>query len=195
MELVFATHNRHKLAEVASLLRPCDSVSLPLDFGLNEAIPEDQTTIEGNSLQKAQFVYNALHRATFSDDTGLEVFALHGAPGVYSARYAGEDCSFEDNIEKLLGALEGVTDRRACFRTVVTLILNGAELQFEGRIDGTILRERKGSDGFGYDPIFQPLGYSLSFAEMAMSAKNTISHRALAIKKMVDYLNTQYPCQ
>ena len=195
MELVFATHNRHKLAEVASLLRPRDSVSLPLDFGLNEAIPEDQTTIEGNSLQKAQFVYNALHRATFSDDTGLEVFALHGAPGVYSARYAGEDCSFEDNIEKLLGALEGVTDRRACFRTVVTLILNGAELQFEGRIDGTILRERKGSDGFGYDPIFQPLGYSLSFAEMAMSAKNTISHRALAIKKMVDYLNTQYPCQ
>lgn len=195
MELVFATHNRHKLAEVASLLRPCDSVSLPLDFGLNEAIPEDQTTIEGNSLQKAQFVYNALHRATFSDDTGLEVFALHGAPGVYSARYAGEDCSFEDNIAKLLGALEGVTDRRACFRTVVTLIFNGTELQFEGRIDGTILRERKGSDGFGYDPIFQPLGYSLSFAEMAMSAKNTISHRALAIRKMVDYLNTQYPCQ
>ena len=195
MELVFATHNRHKLTEVASLLRPCDSVSLPLDFGLNEAIPEDQTTIEGNSLQKAQFVYNALHRATFSDDTGLEVFALHGAPGVYSARYAGEDCSFEDNIAKLLGALEGVTDRRACFRTVVTLILNGAELQFEGRIDGTILRERKGSDGFGYDPIFQPLGYSLSFAEMEMSAKNTISHRALAIRKMVDYLNTQYPCQ
>lgn len=195
MELVFATHNRHKLAEVVSLLRPCDSVSLPLDFGLNEAIPEDQTTIEGNSLQKAQFVYNALHRATFSDDTGLEVFALHGAPGVYSARYAGEDCSFEDNIAKLLGALEGVTDRRACFRTVVTLILNGTELQFEGRIDGTILRERKGSDGFGYDPIFQPLGYSLSFAEMEMSAKNTISHRALAIRKMVDYLNTQYPCQ
>ena len=121
--------------------------------------------------------------------------ALNGAPGVYSARYAGEDCSFEDNIEKLLRNLEGIQDRRACFRTVVTLIINGEAFQFEGRIDGEILTTRHGSAGFGYDPIFRPDGHTRSFAEMDMKTKNTMSHRARAIQRMVEFLNNRYPCQ
>lgn len=195
MELLFATHNRHKLQEVAALLRHCDSVKSPIDLGFCDEIPEDHETIEANSAQKAQFIYQALRRSVFSDDTGLEVVALNGAPGVYSARYAGVSCSFDDNIEKLLFALHGINDRRACFRTVVTLILDGKQHQFEGRVDGEILTERHGLAGFGYDPIFRPDGYSISFAEMDMQTKNTISHRARAIKKMVEFLNSEYPCQ
>ncbi len=195
MELVFATHNRHKLQEVAALLRACDQVTSPLDYGFDHEIPEDHDTIEANSAQKAQYIYQALNRTVFADDTGLEVAALNGAPGVYSARYAGEDCSFEDNIEKLLRNLEGIQDRRACFRTVVTLIINGETFQFEGRIDGEILTTRHGSAGFGYDPIFRPDGHTRSFAEMDMKTKNTMSHRARAIQRMVEFLNNRYPCQ
>ena len=195
MELIFATHNRHKLEEVTALLRPCDTVKLPSDFSFNDEIPEDHETIEANSAQKAQFIYQTLQRPVFSDDTGLEVMALNGAPGVYSARYAGVGCSFADNMEKLLTALTGIEDRRAYFRTVVTLIIDGQQYQFEGRVDGEILSERHGQGGFGYDPIFRPNGYTLSFAEMDMHTKNTLSHRARAIRSMTEFLNTQFPCQ
>lgn len=195
MELVFATHNRHKLQEVAALLRRCDKVTSPLDYGFDKEIPEEHDTLEANSAQKAQYIYQALNRTVFADDTGLEVAALQGAPGVYSARYAGEGCSFEDNIEKLLRNLEGIQDRRACFRTVVTLIINGEAFQFEGRIDGEILTMRQGIEGFGYDPIFRPDGHARSFAEMDMKTKNSMSHRARAIQRMVEFLNNRYPCQ
>ena len=188
MLLVFATQNAHKVQEVASLLPAQYRIASPSEFGWKGDIPEDHDTIEGNSAQKAQVIYAALHRPVFSDDSGLEVLALGGAPGVYSARYAGEHCSFDDNVNKLLKALEGVTDRRACFRTVVSLILDGNVHQFEGRVDGEILTERHGLEGFGYDPIFRPKGQQLSFAEMPLAKKNEMSHRARAIASMLAYL-------
>lgn len=194
MEIIFATHNPHKLQEVAALLRPCDRIIAPDFYGFTAPIPETQSTIEGNSLQKAQYIYDKLHKPVFADDTGLEVIALKGAPGVYSARYAGLNCSFEDNINKLLAAMDGIEDRRACFRTVVTLILADEVHQFVGRVDGEILISRQGAQGFGYDPIFRPVGSQVSFAQMPLDAKNTISHRGRAITQMVGYLNRISPC-
>lgn len=186
--MVFATNNKHKLLEVREMLQGKVAVRSLSDMGLEGDIPETADTLQGNALQKAQWVYERTHNDCFADDTGLEVAALGGAPGVYSARYAGEHCSFDDNINKLLAALEGVTDRRACFRTVVCLIENGVPLYFEGRIDGTILTERYGKEGFGYDPIFMPDRFAVSFAEMPLEVKNLISHRGLAIKKLVSHL-------
>lgn len=194
MLLVFATQNLHKVKEVASLLPSCYTIAPPTDFGWKGEIPEEHDTLEGNSLQKAQVLYDALQRPVFSDDSGLEVDALGGAPGVYSARYAGEHCSFDDNVNKLLEALDGVTQRRARFRTVVTLIIDGEVHQFQGSVEGEILTERHGEEGFGYDPIFRPEGGALSFAEMPLAQKNGMSHRARAVAAMVDYLQKAFPC-
>ena len=158
------------------------------DVGLEGDIPETSDTLQGNALQKAQWVWERTGKDCFADDTGLEVEALGGAPGVYSARYAGEHCSFDDNINKLLAAMEGNTNRRACFRTVICLIEQGVPRYFEGRVDGVILTERYGNEGFGYDPIFMPDRFAVSFAEMPLEVKNKISHRGLAVQKLCDYL-------
>lgn len=186
--LVFATNNQHKLFEVRNLLEGSFIIKSLNEIGLSGDIPETSDTLQGNALQKAQWVWERTGLDCFADDTGLEVNALNGAPGVYSARYAGENCTFDDNIDKLLSALEGESDRSARFRTVICLIENGVEHYFEGQIEGQILTERIGKDGFGYDPIFMPSRFAVSFAEMPIEVKNAISHRGLAIQKLTEYL-------
>ena len=186
--LVFATNNKHKLHEVSEILRGNVLIKSLSDIGLEGDIPETADTLQGNALQKSQWVWERTHTDCFADDTGLEVEALGGAPGVYSARYAGEHCSFDDNINKLLKALDGSTNRKACFRTVICLMENGVPRYFEGRVDGVILTERYGTDGFGYDPVFMPDRFAVSFAEMPLEVKNMISHRGIAVKKLVEYL-------
>ena len=187
--LIMATNNEHKLREIRQILGDRFQVMGLADIGCNTDIPETSDTLEGNALQKARYVADNFGVDCFADDTGLEVEALHGAPGVYSARYAGEHCSFDDNIDKLLQALDGQTNRRAAFRTVICLIEHGEPRYFEGRVDGQILTERhSGGEGFGYDPVFMPDRFALSFAEMPLEVKNSISHRGLAVKKLVEYL-------
>lgn len=187
-ELIFATNNKHKLSEVRPMLEGKVLIHSLSEIGLDGDIPETADTLEGNALQKAQWVYERTGRDCFADDTGLEVDALGGAPGVYSARYAGEGCSFDDNMDKLLAALDGVENRRARFRTVICLLENGQPHYFEGRVDGRILTEKHGTEGFGYDPIFQPDDSGVPFAEMDMESKNRISHRGRAMVKLIDYL-------
>lgn len=188
-KIIFATNNKHKLQEAKALL-DATVVLVSLDeVGLAGDIPETAETLQGNALQKAQWVWERTGMSCFSDDTGLEVAALGGAPGVYSARYAGEHCSFDDNIDKLLAAMEGIDDRRADFRTVVCLIEEGEPHYFEGRVDGEILTERHGKGGFGYDPIFMPDRFGVSFAEMPLDVKNEISHRGRAMQQLAAYLN------
>ena len=187
-KLIFATNNKHKIEEVSSLLSGKVEIISLAAAGLEGEIPETSDTLQGNALQKAQWVWDRTKSDCFADDTGLEVEALNGAPGVYSARYAGEHCSFDDNIDKLLRALQGETNRKAAFRTVICLIENGEPHYFEGKIEGTILTKRHGIGGFGYDPIFLPNRYAVSFAEMPLEVKNLISHRGLSVKKLVDYL-------
>ena len=187
--LIFATNNKHKVEEVRAALNGTVEIVTLGEAGLSGEIPETADTLQGNALQKAQWVWERTHTDCFADDTGLEVDALHGAPGVYSARYAGEHCSFDDNIDKLLAALDGKENRHASFRTVICLITGGEPKYFEGRVDGQILTERHSNgEGFGYDPIFMPDRFAVSFAEMPLEVKNDISHRGLAVKKLVDYL-------
>ena len=188
MELVFATHNRHKLQEAVAIAG-ASCVVFGLDHvGCFDEIPETADTLIGNAKQKAEYVYQKYQVNCFADDTGLEVEALDGRPGVYSARYAGEHCSFADNVNKLLHEMQGKTNRRACFKTVVALILNGETHYFEGRVDGTIIETPRGTDGFGYDPVFMPDGYTETFAEMSAEEKNKISHRGRAMAKLVEFL-------
>ena len=188
-QLIFATNNKHKVEEVRAALDGMVQIVTLAEAGLSGEIPETADTLHGNALQKAQWVWERTGKDCFADDTGLEVDALGGAPGVYSARYAGEHCSFDDNVNKLLAALDGQTNRRADFRTVICLIEGGEPKYFEGRVDGQILTERHSNgEGFGYDPIFMPDRFALSFAEMPLDVKNTISHRGLAVQKLVDYL-------
>lgn len=186
--LVFATNNKHKLHEVSEMLKGVVEIKSLEEMGLAGDIPETADTLQGNALQKAQWVWERTQMDCFADDTGLEVDALGGAPGVYSARYAGEHCSFDDNVNKMLSEMEGKTNRKADFRTVVCLIENGEPRYFEGRVDGTILTERYGEQGFGYDPIFMPDRFAVSFAEMPLEVKNQISHRGRAIAQLVEYL-------
>ncbi len=188
MDIVFATHNRHKSEEACQILGPRWTLRNLHDLGQTEEIPETADTLQGNALQKAQFVYDKYHLSCFADDTGLEVEALNGAPGVYSARYAGEHCSFADNVNKLLHEMQGKTNRRACFKTVVALILDGEAHFFEGRVDGTIIENPRGAEGFGYDPVFVPDGFSETFAEMSAEQKNKISHRGRAMAKLIEFL-------
>lgn len=160
------------------------------DIGFSGEIPETSGTIEGNASQKAFFIWENYKKNCFADDTGLEVAALGGDPGVMSARYAGPEAIAENNIRKLLRVMQGIEDRRARFKTVISLVMNGKEKSFTGEIRGILLREKRGSSGFGYDPIFLPDGYAKTFAEMSPDEKNKISHRALAVKKLVDYLRS-----
>lgn len=189
MKLVFATNNLHKVREVQQMLLQDIELLTLSQVNINEDIPEDFPTLEGNALQKARFVFEKYGFSCFADDTGLEVEALDNEPGVYSARYAGEHKSSEDNIDKVLEKLGDSTNRKACFRTVIALTIDGDEHLFEGRVDGEILYERHGADGFGYDPIFRPDGFTESFAEMPLEAKNAISHRGRAVAKLVAYLS------
>ena len=189
--LCFATNNKHKLAEVAALLSSHFHLVSLSDIGFNEELAEDFHTLKENSKQKAQFIFNKFHVPCFADDSGLEVEALNGEPGVSSAHYAGPQRNADDNMNLLLNNLSGHENRNARFRTVITLIENEDSIkQFEGVVEGIILKEKKGSDGFGYDPIFQPNGFSKSLAELTLDEKNKISHRAKAVKKLVEYLNS-----
>lgn len=188
-ELVFATNNQHKLKEVQELLGYRFKLLSLNDIGFNEDIPEDYDTLQDNALQKARFIHSKFGVNCFADDTGLEVDALNGAPGVYSARYAGEGKNPKDNIVKLLGELKEVENRKAHFRTVIALILNDKEILFEGEISGEIILEEKGLDGFGYDPVFLPEGFTETFAEMPLDIKNSISHRGRAIHKLIQFLS------
>ena len=188
MELVFASGNEHKVYEVAKKL----GGSIPLkglhDIGCTTDLPETSDTLEGNARQKARYVWEHFGVNCFADDTGLEVFALDMAPGVYSARYAGEQRSSTDNMRLLLENLKNQSDRSARFRTVICLILEGEEYLFEGTVQGTIRPEPSGTEGFGYDPVFEPSGYAITFAEMSIEEKNTISHRGKAIAALRDFL-------
>lgn len=186
--LIFATNNGHKIEEVSAMLDgKFDLVSLK-DCGITEDIPETQPTLEGNALQKARYVYSRTGTDCFADDTGLEVEALNGAPGVHSARFATSGHDFDANNRLLLEKLKGRTDRKARFRTVIALILSGKEYTFEGIANGSIAEAKHGNEGFGYDPLFIPDGESRSFAELSPAEKNAISHRGLAVRKLVEFL-------
>lgn len=188
MKLVFATNNLHKLKEVQALIPASIELLSLQDIGCKEEIDETASTLEGNAILKANYITNRYGYDCFADDTGLEVAALKGAPGVYSARYAGVNCSAVDNISKLLKELEGRTRRQAQFTTVIALNLHKKQLCFSGICKGEILKQPQGLQGFGYDPIFKPQGYTTSFAEMSQEAKGAISHRGRAIEKLVTYL-------
>jgi len=187
-KLVFATNNRHKLEEVSEVLKGHLEILSLKEINCFDDIPETADTLEGNALLKAEHIYNSYGFDCFADDTGLEVEALDGRPGVYSARYGGEDQNSARNIEKLLHELQGKENRRARFRTVVALIEEGKVNYFEGKIEGRIIDTPKGTTGFGYDPVFVPDGYSQTFAELGSELKNKISHRALAIHALIKYL-------
>lgn len=187
-EYVIATNNKHKVEEIQHVLGDKVNIITLRDLGCKDEIPEDQDTLEGNARQKARYIWDKFQKNCFADDTGLEVDALGGRPGVYSARYAGDRCSFDDNIDLLLEEMEGKTNRNARFRTVICLIEEGKEFFFEGKCEGTITTERYGKKGFGYDPVFMPKGYGESFAEMSLDEKNKISHRGLATQKLIKHL-------
>lgn len=188
-KLVFATNNAHKLEEIKAILGEQVEILSLKDIGCDTDIPETADTLEGNASLKAHYIYEHYGMDCFADDTGLEVEALDGAPGVYSARYAGEGHDSEANMRKLLVNLKEITDRKAQFRTVISLIEQGEEHQFEGIVKGCILEEKRGDLGFGYDPIFQPEGYDRSFAELGNDIKNRISHRARAVALLCNYLS------
>ncbi len=193
MQLCFATNNQYKLEEVQALLGAAFILVSLKDIGCAEELPEDQDKLEGNSRQKAEYLFNHYQVACFADDTGLEVDALNGAPGVYSARYAGPKRKAGENMELLLANLSDNTDRSAQFRTVITLITKQGNWQFEGVLKGHIIDERRGTHGFGYDPIFVPEGSEKTLAEMDMEEKNTISHRARAFEGLVKFLKEHDP--
>lgn len=192
MKLVFATNNKHKLQEVRDIVGNRVEVLSLNDINCHDDIPETADTLQGNALIKARHIYDKYGLNCFADDTGLEVEVLDGAPGVYSARYAGEECDSETNMLKLLQNLTGKNNRNAQFRTVIALIINGEEKLFNGIVKGTISDEKRGDSGFGYDPIFIPEGYTESFAQMSGEMKNSISHRFRATKQLSDYLKENY---
>lgn len=192
MQLVFATNNQNKLKEVQALVPKHITLLSLADINCNEDIPETQATIEGNAKQKADYIKTQYGYDCFADDTGLEVDALDGAPGVYSARYAGPERDATANMDKLLKELSNKDNRAAQFKTVIALHLNGAFHEFTGLCRGKIINEKRGGQGFGYDPIFQPEGYESTFAQMDLSLKNKIGHRGKAIRKLIDFLN--YKC-
>jgi len=187
--LVFATNNLHKLQEIRHILGHIFTVKSLNDIDCKDKIPETKHTLKDNALEKASYVYEKYNINCFADDTGLEIESLGGAPGVYSARFAGVDASFEDNIKKTLKLMAGKSNRRAVFKTFIALAYNNVFHTFEGAVSGTITLQKSGSNGFGYDPIFLPDGYDKTFAEMNQEEKNAISHRAIAIEKLVKFLS------
>jgi XTP/dITP diphosphohydrolase len=188
MTLVFASNNEHKIKEIKSLLGNSFTLLSLHDINIREDIPEEEPQIEGNALSKARYIFNVSGLNVFADDTGLEIAALNGLPGVHSARFAGENKDSSANIVKVLFLLGNSKNRKARFRTVIALILEKKEYLFEGIVNGTIIKEKRGIEGFGYDPIFLPDGKTCTFAEMELSEKNTISHRALAFEKLKKFL-------
>ncbi len=190
-ELIFATNNLHKLTEIQSIVSKNFTIKSLHEIGCTEDIAETAPTLQGNALLKAQYIYDRFGKNCFADDTGLEVEALDGRPGVFSARYATNGHDFEANIDKVLEELTGIENRKARFRTVIALILDGSVQYFEGIVNGEIITERKGVKGFGYDPVFLPDGYEQTFAEMPLDEKNKISHRARAVSKLVEFLNLE----
>lgn len=188
MKIVFATQNQNKVSEISQIVGNKVEIKSLKDINCVEDIPETQPTIEGNASQKAFYVYNNYGVNCFADDTGMEVDALNGAPGVYSARYAGESHNYEANLQKVLHEMTGKQNRKARFKTVISLVIDGVETQFEGIVNGILLTEKRGENGFGYDPIFLPDGYNQTFAEMAPELKNSISHRGIAVRKLTEYL-------
>ena len=193
MNLVFVTNNRHKLEEIQAILGGHFKLLSLTDIGCYEEIPEEEPTLEGNAHQKAFYVFDRYGYPCFADDTGLEIEALNRKPGVYSARYAGKEKDANANMDKVLSKLSKINNRKARFRTVISLVINGMETQFEGIVEGEILTEKKGNSGFGYDPIFRPLGFNQTFAEMSLTDKNKISHRGRAVEKLVSYLKNFNP--
>lgn len=189
MKLIFASNNKHKVREISHILDNKITLMSLAETGIHEDIPEDEPFIEGNALFKARYVYNKTRQNVFADDTGLEIEALNGMPGVHSARFAGESKDSSANIAKVLKLLEGEENRRARFRTVIALIFEGKEYLFEGIVPGTITDEKRGEEGFGYDPVFIPDGKEQTFAQMALAEKNEISHRAIALKKLKIFLD------
>ena len=189
MKILFATNNTHKLSEVQAVLGDGYTLVTPRECGVMEEIPEEQETLEGNALQKARYLHDRTGLDCFADDTGLEVEALGGAPGVHSARYATDGHDFAANNRLLLKNLQGVGNRRARFRTVIALILNGEEHLFEGVVEGRIIDHETGHEGFGFDPLFVPDGCERTFAEMSAAEKNAISHRGRAVRKLAEYLH------
>lgn len=190
MQLIFATNNENKLQEINHLLGESFSLLSLRDVKLDDDIPENEPNLEGNALSKAKYVYKLTGKNVFADDTGLEIEALGGKPGVHSARFAGEAKNSDANIEKVLSLMDPAADRSAKFRTVIALIIDGKEFLFEGIVKGHIIEQRKGSRGFGYDPVFVPEGYDKTFAEMSLSEKNLISHRARAFEKLRQFLSS-----
>lgn len=190
MELVFATNNPHKLQEINHLLGTSIELLSLNDINCSDEIPENQETLQGNAAEKSFYIFNKYGFNCFADDTGLEIDALNGEPGVYSARYAGEQRNADDNMNLVLEKLNKIKNRKARFRTVISLVIDGREIQFEGIVEGKILEKKRGKTGFGYDPIFKPDESQLSFAEMQMEEKNKISHRGRAVRKLVDYLKS-----
>ena len=188
MKLIFATSNQNKVKEILSMAPKGFEILSLKDIGFTEELPETRLTIEGNSLQKAEYLSSKYGEACFSEDTGLEINALDGEPGVYSARYAGEKATYDDNTDKVLREMKGETDRRARFKTVITYYTGGNYVQFEGVTEGVITEERRGSEGFGYDPIFIPLGSDKTYAEMTLDEKNGFSHRKKSFKLFANHL-------
>lgn len=186
--LVFATHNQHKLIEISAMISNKFELKSLNDINCFDEIPEEKDTLEGNALDKARFVFEKCGLNCFADDTGLEIEALHGKPGVYSARYAGESKDSQANMNKVLAEMEGISNRKARFRTVIALIIEGKEFLLEGIVNGIIIEHKRGNSGFGYDPIFIPDGYNTTFAEMDLIEKNKISHRANATLKLIEFL-------
>ena len=189
MKLIFASSNKSKFKELEKIIPKKIKLGNLNELNFFEEIPEDENTIEQNSAFKAKFIHSKFNVNVFADDTGLEVEALSGKPGVHSARFAGNECNSEKNIYKLLEELKNIKNRKARFKTIISLVLNERFYQFEGIINGEILLSKKGSNGFGYDPIFKPDGYKKSFAELSLDIKNKISHRALAMSKLIDFIS------
>ena len=191
MQLVFATNNENKIKEIKLALGHKFEILSLKDINCTEELPETQKTLQGNALQKAKHVFDNYNVNCFADDTGLVIEALNGEPGVYSARYAGEENNAENNMLKVLTNLKNKTNRKAYFETSIALIIDGVEHHFKGKAEGTILEEKSGAEGFGYDPIFKPNGFDRTFAEMTMEEKNNISHRGKAFAKMISFLENR----
>lgn len=190
MKILFASQNVNKVKEISKLLPDHIEIIGLKDIGFTDDIPETAPTLEGNAIMKAKYLANQLDYPIFADDTGLEIDALNGEPGVYSARYAGEDKNANKNMDLVLTKLDGISNRNAQFRTVISLEMNGENHCFEGAVEGEICETRSGQEGFGYDPIFKPKGYDVTFAEMSLDAKNEISHRGRAVAKFVEFLKS-----
>jgi len=190
-KLIFATNNKNKVTEIRNVLGNLFDIITLEEAGILIDIPEPHDTLEANATEKSSTIYKLTNKNCFSEDTGLEVVALNGEPGVKSARYAGDDRAFDANIKKLLANLQGIENRKAQFRTVISLILNEKEYQFEGICEGEIIKEERGTNGFGYDPVFIPAGSNKTFAEMDMNEKNKFSHRKKAMNKLIEFLTSK----